>query len=237
VTGRTCIQQIAPPAPGVRSAVGDTGTRGFHRTVRQQRPSQVPARPSPAAAMSRDRAAEVAPRSAAPSRVPVRWLRRACACGCSPDSESCEKVGGQEVRRSAGPAAADGVVDPRIESEIDGARGGGSPLDPAMREGLEVALGTSLADVRVHTDARAGSLASALSARAFTAGRDVFFASGEYRPGSGRGDTLITHEIAHVTQPQGPHHGRFTLSRPGDATEREADKLGGELQSHLRGRA
>jgi hypothetical protein len=185
--------------------------------------------------MSRDRAAEVAPRSAAPSRVPVRWLRRACACGCSPDSESCEKVGGQEVRRSAGPAAADGVVDPRIESEIDGARGGGSPLDPAMREGLEVALGTSLADVRVHTDARAGSLASALSARAFTAGRDVFFASGEYRPGSGRGDTLITHEIAHVTQPQGPHHGRFTLSRPGDATEREADKLGGELQSHLRG--
>lgn len=242
MTGQRCIQQTAAPVPGVRSAVGDTGTRGSHGTARPRWPSHGPAQRGVAPSRVPVRPAPVASGvSVVAPAAPVRLLLRACACGCSPDSESCEKADGRQVRRSADAAAvggvlADGEVDPRIESEIDGARGGGSPLEPTMREGLEVALGGSLADVRIHTDARAGSLASALSARAFAAGRDVFFASGEYRPGSGPGDTLLAHEIAHVAQQRGSAvHGRFTVSRPGDAIEREADQLAGELQSHVRG--
>jgi hypothetical protein len=44
---------------------------------------------------------------------------------------------------------------------------------------------------------------SELSARAFTVGNDVAFGRGEYQPGTMRGDLLLAHELAHVTQQRG----------------------------------
>ncbi len=83
-----------------------------------------------------------------------------------------------------------------------------------------------LSDVRVHTDDTADKLNNAVSARAFATGTDVYFASGEYSPGSADGDKLIAHELAHVVQQRGAGaSGPLTVSQPGDAMEREADDV------------
>ena len=50
-------------------------------------------------------------------------------------------------------------------------RGGGASLDAGVRERLAPALGDPLTDVRIHTDTGAGTLARAVSARAFATGR------------------------------------------------------------------
>jgi uncharacterized protein DUF4157 len=55
-------------------------------------------------------------------------------------------------------------------------------------------------DVRVHSGALADRAAAMLGARAFTVGRDIVFASGEYDPASARGQWLIAHELTHVVQ-------------------------------------
>jgi len=57
--------------------------------------------------------------------------------------------------------------------------------------------------VRVHTDARAGQSANAISARAYTVGRDVVFARDAYDPHTIEGRHLIAHELTHVVQQNG----------------------------------
>jgi hypothetical protein len=119
-----------------------------------------------------------------------------------------------------------GVVHPDVESAIGAARGGGRPLDSAVGARMAPALGESFDDVRVHTGDSAAALARAVSARAFTVGNEVFFAPGEYRPGTSAGDELIAHELAHVAQQRGaPNAGPLTVSQPGDALERDAEAL------------
>jgi hypothetical protein len=54
--------------------------------------------------------------------------------------------------------------------------------------------------VRIHADARAAEAARAVRARAFTWGRNVVFAPGEYAPGTPRGRRLLAHELTHVVQ-------------------------------------
>ncbi len=68
---------------------------------------------------------------------------------------------------------------------------------------MSAAFGYDFSGVRVHTDATAGELSGQLNARAFTVGRDVAFAQGEYQPGTLIGDALIAHELAHVVQQGG----------------------------------
>jgi hypothetical protein len=54
--------------------------------------------------------------------------------------------------------------------------------------------------VRVHTDAKAGESARAINALAYTVGREVVFAPGQYAPHSPTGRRLLAHELAHVLQ-------------------------------------
>ena len=69
-----------------------------------------------------------------------------------------------------------------------------------------------------------------MSARAFATGNDVYFAKGEYNPGSADGDRLIAHELAHVVQQRGaPTSGPLTVSNPGDAMENEADAVAAQI--------
>ena len=118
-----------------------------------------------------------------------------------------------------------GRVHPDVEATIAATRGGGTALDAGVQDRLSGSLGP-LSDVRVHTDATADSLNRAVSARAFATGNDVFFAQGEYAPGSGEGDRLIAHEMTHVVQQRGaPASGPLRVTEPGDATEREADAV------------
>jgi Domain of unknown function (DUF4157) len=123
----------------------------------------------------------------------------------------------------------DGTAHPDVEATIARTRGAGTSLDPAAVSRNSEALGDSLADVRVHTDDTADALAQSVSARAFTTGSDVYFAAGEYQPGSSGGDELLTHELAHVVQQRdAPVSGPLTVSMPGDALETEAEAIADE---------
>lgn len=125
-----------------------------------------------------------------------------------------------------------GLVHPDVQAAIAASRGGGQPLDSHVSSRLEPALGESLGDVRVHTSERAAELARAVSARAFTVGNDIFFGSGEYRPGSHDGNGLIAHEVAHTIQQRGaPATGPLTVSQPGDAMESEAEAVARDVTS------
>ena len=130
----------------------------------------------------------------------------------------------REAEQGAG-IRSDGTVHPEVQSSIDGSRGGGSGLDPGVAARMSDSLG-DLSDVRVHTDETADKLNRSVAARAFATGSDVYFAKGEYSPGSASGDKLIAHELAHVVQQRGAAaSGPLSVSQPGDAMEREADDV------------
>ncbi len=119
-----------------------------------------------------------------------------------------------------------GRVHPEAEAQINRTRGGGAGLRPGTRARIEPLLGDSLADVRVHDGPAADALARSVAARAFTTGRDVFFARGEYRPNTPPGDRLLAHELTHVVQQRGaPVSGPLTVTAPGDRFERDADAI------------
>ena len=118
-----------------------------------------------------------------------------------------------------------GEVHPEVQGKIDSTRGSGATLDSTVRGRMEGSLG-DLSDVTVHTDDTADALNRSVSAKAFATGTDVYFAKGEYSPGSADGDKLIAHELAHVVQQRGaPNSGPLTVSNPGDALETEADSV------------
>ena len=83
--------------------------------------------------------------------------------------------------------------------------------------------------MRVHTDSRSAGLSDNLSARAFTIGSDVAFASGEYQPGTVIGDALIAHELAHVVQQEGGQQAGAAQAKDADlgddsSLEQDADR-------------
>lgn len=91
----------------------------------------------------------------------------------------------------------------------------GRELSDVERGRFEPRLGRDLSSVRI----RESAAADALGARAFTIGRCITFAPGEYHPGSRAGDELLAHELAHVAQQSVPG------SSPVGAREAEADRI------------
>jgi hypothetical protein len=65
---------------------------------------------------------------------------------------------------------------------------------------MEPRFGHDFSEVRVHTDAKAAAAALALNANAYTAGRNIVFGVGRYRPASQAGRQLLSHELTHVVQ-------------------------------------
>ena len=135
----------------------------------------------------------------------------------------------RESEQGAG-IMADGTVHAEVQSMIDASRGAGSGLDPSVAGRMTGSFG-DLSDVRIHTDDTADKLNRSVSARAFATGTDVYFAQGEYNPGSASGDQLIAHELAHVVQQRAAATGGpLSVSEPGDAMEREADAAADQLR-------
>lgn len=99
-----------------------------------------------------------------------------------------------------------GSLDAGTSAAIEGRRGAGRPLEEGVRRRMETAFGASFSGVRVHADDTAARLNSAVSARAFTTGKDVFFGKGQYAPGTDSGDRVLAHELAHTLQPGGSAH-------------------------------
>ena len=77
----------------------------------------------------------------------------------------------------------------------------GTPLPTEVAARLGPYVGHEAAGVaRLHTDDTADLVAAAHHARAVAIGDAIYFARGEYAPGTPRGDELLTHELTHVAQ-------------------------------------
>ena len=66
-----------------------------------------------------------------------------------------------------------------------------------VQQKMETGLGADFGGVRIHQDS---DKASRLGALAYTQGEDVYFAPGQYKPESQKGQELIGHELQHVVQ-------------------------------------
>lgn len=97
----------------------------------------------------------------------------------------------QRLDSGTGATTADGDVAAVLRSP-----GKGAPVPADLRERIEPRLGASLASMQVHTGPRAEAAASAVNARAFTYGGDVFLNRGESPHDLG----LMAHEATHVVQ-------------------------------------
>ncbi len=105
-------------------------------------------------------------------------------------------------------------------------RSGGRAIDPATRRLMDLRFGEDFSGVRVHADNRADAAASALGARAFTAGANVVFARGAYAPTTASGRELLAHELAHVLQQRrAPASVPARVAPPDDAYERDARSM------------
>lgn len=109
----------------------------------------------------------------------------------------------EELLQAKEESGATPEVTPDTQAAIDAMRGGGAPLDPATRAFMEPRFGHDFSQVRVHTDARAATVARSLDALAFTVGNDIAFAPGQYRPASDDGRALLAHELTHTLQQTG----------------------------------
>ncbi len=136
------------------------------------------------------------------------------------------KCGNQYVQRMVTVISREGEeVSSEIESAINAKRGGGQPLETKLRMQMESAFGANFSGVRVHNDSKADKLNRALSARAFTTGRDIFFRQGAYNPGSSSGRELLAHELTHVVQQSGDIFPKLTVGQPDSEYEKEADRV------------
>src|SRR5215213_1078318 len=93
---------------------------------------------------------------------------------------------GQFVARMGDGLLPGGAVHPDVASAISAARGSGHGLPDDVRDRV--------------------------APHAFTTGTDVFFAAGEYQPGTSQGGSLLAHELTHVAQQRGaPTSGPMTV--------------------------
>jgi hypothetical protein len=119
------------------------------------------------------------------------------------------------LRRARPGAGAPGEAE--VREALTAVADGGTALPEGLGRGAAATLGRRFDEVRIHTDERAGRAARAIGARAFTAGRHIGFAPGEYAPGTSRGRWLLAHELTHVAQQTAGASGPV-LTRPVSAT-------------------
>lgn len=111
---------------------------------------------------------------------------------------------------------------------------GRSPTE-AEQSFLTRALGTPVSYARIHEGGAAQELSSAVSARAFTVGRDIFLPGGVHLD-SPESAELLAHEAAHVLQaaegrlPSASGPG-LSVSDPAQTHEREAESIGRQARS------
>ena len=125
------------------------------------------------------------------------------AGGTAPQPQAAVEPGTgpeEEIQRhAAGPVPRASALDGKTALPTTGS-GEGRPLPADVRGEVEPALGVELGAVRIHTDEAAAALSEDLGANAFTHGRDIYFAGGQFAPQSRAGKHLLAHELTHVIQ-------------------------------------
>ena len=146
-----------------------------------------------------DRVAEAVLASApapAPSPAPGLLQRKCAECEEEEQHETVRRA----VRSGGGVAHQSGRDSPAGSEVAATVSRGGVPLAADLRSYFEPRFGHDFSSVRIHDNAAASAAAQSINARAFTLGRDIAFAPGEYAPRTVQGRRLIAHELAHVVQ-------------------------------------
>ena len=137
-------------------------------------------------------------------RMPDPQPRHVCSCGgtcprCQAEQQRAARGIVQRMRTGLGDAR-ETAVPPIVDQAL---RSPARALDPQASTFFGPRFGHDFAGVRVHDDATAANSARALNARAYTVGRDVVFARGQYQPATTSGRLLLAHELVHVVQQSG----------------------------------
>ena len=101
----------------------------------------------------------------------------------------------------------------------------GVPLSESARAFFESRFRHDFSNVRIHADVSSALAADALNAKAFTHGRDIYFASGHYVQDTMEGRRLLAHELAHTIQqtPDSSHAYGSPVYSAGNSLERDAN--------------
>jgi len=157
-------------------------------------------------------------------------LQRKCACGQHTNGgDACSKCirNEQKLQRHSDHQDGNSIAPPVVRQVLNAP---GQPLDAATSAFFEPRFGHDFSRVRLHTDRKAGESAKAVSALAYTVGRDVVFAEGRYAPNTSEGKRLLAHELGHVIQQLGSSasanvNAEIRVSQPEDTAERQADRM------------
>lgn len=140
------------------------------------------------------------------------------------------------VQRRANNQAEASEVPPIVHEVLNSP---GQTLDLATRTFMESRFGHDFSQVRVHTNTQAAVSAQAVGALAYTVKPNIVFGTGQYAPHTREGQGLLAHELTHILQQQSNTlrhpQAKLTISSPGDASEREADRMAtivSQQQSH-----
>ena len=110
---------------------------------------------------------------------------------------------------------------PGLEQSIQRMRGSGEPLPDSIREPMERSFGADFGEVRIHANSQVDKLTSSISARAFTAGEDIFMFKELYKPNNNENRELLAHELAHVLQQRNTTK---LVQRQGDEDKNDEDE-------------
>jgi hypothetical protein len=100
----------------------------------------------------------------------------------------------QRQAAEAGPA----TVPTGVAATLGGSSG--PSLSSSTRTPMGPAFGTDVGGVRVHTGPQADRAARDINAKAFTTGRNIYFAASQHQPGTQPSDKPLAHELTHTVQ-------------------------------------
>ena len=150
--------------------------------------------------------------------------------GVEPVPVNEHPLGGGVMQRRSVVDARPLYAPPLVESVVASS---GRPIGTATRGHMEARFGRDFSGVRVHTDSQAAQSARALSALAYTVGRDVVFGAGQYAPHTAHGRRLLAHELAHVVQQscRATPKAKLEIGRDDSPLERDADRAGAVISA------
>lgn len=184
-------------------------------------------RPASETSIVADRERDAAARAPQPQGAPIqaRWSdARRDANARAVGALQAEVAGAAPVQRreqADGPVADDAAPQAAATSDA------GAPLPDATRAEMERAFQADFSSVRIHQ----GEQAPQVGALAYTQGEHVYFAPGQFAPGTTAGKELLGHELTHVIQQRGGRVAATTQAKgvainDDRGLEAEADALG-----------
>ncbi len=116
------------------------------------------------------------------------------------------------------------TASPSISAQISSSKGGGQNLPAPVQSEMGSKIGADFSGVRVHSDANAAQMSSAIGAQAFTHGSDIYFNEGKYQPETSEGKHLLAHELTHTVQQGGAEVQPMIQREEGDELTEEIEK-------------